>query len=288
MKLALGTAQFGLDYGVNNTSGQVTKDEARKMLSLSIQKGIKLIDTAISYGQSEMALGSIGTNGFDIVTKIPGYPSHLMGVDEWLIGQVESSFSRLGVTSIYAILLHRPIDLLGNVGGKLYSTLEMLKDTGKVQKVGVSIYSPDELLPLVSKYSLDIVQAPYNLIDRRLSKSGWLTRLNEMGTEVHTRSVFLQGLLLMDPTRIPEKFRPWEQIWNEWNNWIASADVTRLQACLSLPLKTIGIDRVVVGADNLNQLKQILDCAENEGALKYPELSCVDERLINPTNWAYL
>jgi aryl-alcohol dehydrogenase-like predicted oxidoreductase len=288
MKLALGTAQFGLDYGVNNTSGQVTKDEARKMLSLSIQKGIKLIDTAISYGQSEMALGSIGTNGFDIVTKIPGYPSHLMGVDEWLIGQVESSFSRLGVTSIYAILLHRPIDLLGNVGGKLYSTLEMLKDTGKVQKVGVSIYSPDELMPLVSKYSLDIVQAPYNLIDRRLSKSGWLTRLNEMGTEVHTRSVFLQGLLLMNPTSIPEKFRPWEQIWNDWDKWIASAGVTRLQACLSLPLKTIGIDRVVVGADSLNQLKQILDCVENEGALKYPELSCVDERLINPTNWAYL
>lgn len=288
MKLALGTAQFGLDYGVNNAIGQVTMDEAKKMLFLSIQKGITHIDTAIAYGQSEMVLGSIGMKGFDIVTKIPGFPSHTIGVEEWLNDQVESSFSRLGITSIYAILLHRPIDLLGNYGARLYSTLQMLKDKGKVQKVGISIYSPDELMPLLSKFSLDLVQAPYNLIDRRLSESGWLNRLNEMGIEVHTRSAFLQGLLLMNPTSIPEKFRPWAQIWNDWDKWITSAGVTRLQACLSLPLKTIGIHHVVVGADNLNQLKQILDCVENEETLKYPELSCNDERLINPANWAYL
>lgn len=287
-KLALGTAQFGLRYGISNKTGQVPRSEIKSMLQLALDNHMDTIDTAIAYGESETCLGDVGTAGFKIVTKLPAVPDDCADVGVWIRNQFRSSLSKLGVTSAYGVLLHRPDQLLGPNGVVLYKSLLSLKETGKVQKVGVSIYSPNELADLSSKYRFDLVQAPFNLVDRRMHSTGWLQRLKNSGVELHTRSTFLQGLLLLSQNERPAKFAPWRELWNKWSRWLEHSCYSPVEACLAFPLSFPEIDRVLVGADSHEHLAQIIKAANNHSITMLPDLQCTDEDLINPGNWSKL
>jgi aryl-alcohol dehydrogenase-like predicted oxidoreductase len=288
MRLALGTAQFGLPYGIANQNGQVTRSVAKAMLQVATTNGIDTLDTAIIYGESEACLGEVGTQGFKLVTKLPAIPEDCVDVSGWIIEQVAASLSRLGANAVYGLLLHRPQQLLGEDGKTIYQVLQELKKIGQVQKVGISIYAPSELETLASQYRFDLVQAPFNLVDRRLLTSGWLYRLKDDGVEIHTRSVFLQGLLLMPKIAIPTKFAPWSDLWEKWHQWLSGHDVSAIQTCLDFPLSFPEIDRIIVGADNVNQLEQIIGAATGTAQVDLPDLRCDAENLINPSQWPKL
>jgi aryl-alcohol dehydrogenase-like predicted oxidoreductase len=287
-RLALGTVQFGLAYGIANQAGQVSRPAAKAMLQLAAVNGIDTLDTAIAYGESETCLGEIGIRGFNLVTKLPTLPDNCQDVSVWVRGQVAASLSRLGVTAIYGLLLHRSEQLLGPNGAALYQALQELKEDGRVQKVGVSIYAPSELERLSQQYRFDLVQAPFNPVDRRLHNTGWLQRLKDDSVEVHTRSAFLQGLLLMAQAEVPSKFAPWSAVWQRWHQWLAHHDVSAVEACLAFSLSFPEIDRVVVGADSMDQLAQIVSAASIQTPSDLPALQCVDENLINPAYWPTL
>lgn len=288
MRLALGTAQFGMAYGIANQNGQVTQSTAKAMLELAATQGINTLDTAIAYGESEICLGAAGVKGFKVITKLPPIPAGCGDVNQWVHEQIDASLARLGVEKVYGLLLHRPEQLLGTDGNALYQAMHRLKENGQVQKIGVSIYAPIELEALSQRFRFDLIQAPFNLVDRRLSSSGWLRRLKDEGIEVHTRSAFLQGLLLMPLLAIPPKFTPWSELWNKWHDWLACHSISAIQACLAYPLSFPEIDRVVVGADSVNQLEQIIDAALGAAPGDFPDLCCKEENLINPGRWANL
>lgn len=285
MRLALGTVQFGLPYGIANRSGQVSRVVARDMLQLARDKGIDTLDTAIAYGESESCLGEVGTQGFKLVTKLPAIPTGCGDVNGWAREQVFASYTRLGVDSVYGVLLHRPGQLLETDGQQIFNALQELKEAGLAQKIGVSIYAPGELDELAPRYRFDLVQAPLNLIDQRLLASGWLRRLKQEGVEVHTRSAFLQGLLLMPRSAIPSGFAPWGTLWDKWYNWLEQQAVTAVQASLAYPLAFPEVDRVVVGADSQEQLTQIINATLASEIDTFPDLHSEDEKLINPANW---
>jgi len=284
-RLALGTVQFGIPYGIANKSGQVSHQEAQSMLDVASVSGVDTLDTAVAYGESELRLGVIGVVGFKIVTKLPALPLGVVDVDAWTLNHITKSLERLKVSSLYGLLLHRADQLLERRGGELYRSMVRMKHLGLVQKIGISIYSPRELDLIVPLYSLDLVQAPFNLIDRRLRSSGWMARLKDCGVEVHVRSVFLQGLLLMDCKELPPKFLRWSHLWSTWNEWIVDGDIARVNACLGFALAQPEIDRIVVGTDNLTQLKQLINAAEQSSFSKFPAIACDEEDLINPVRW---
>ena len=284
-KLALGTVQFGLDYGIANKSGQVSIDEIRNVLEYAKKNTLDTLDTAIGYGDSEERLGHVGVSQWDVITKLPTLPESIKDVKAWVRETVEQSLLRLQTEQLKGLLLHRPDDLLHKQGDALYRALEELKEEGLIQKIGASIYVSGELEALYSRYNLDIVQAPFNILDRRLKESGWLTRLSNQGTEIHVRSVFLQGLLLMSSKNRPDKFKRWEPLWNKWHAWLSEVDMSPLQACLGYVLSELEIDRGIVGVDSLEQLREILNATKN---IEYeiPEfLHCTDIDLINPARW---
>ena len=285
MRLALGTVQFGLPYGIANQVGQVTRPEAKAMLQLAAANGIDTLDTAIAYGISETCLGEMGTQGFKLVTKLPALPDGCDDINSWVQEQVAASMARLGVSAVYGLLLHRSEQLLGPNGKGLYLALQELKDNGQVLNVGVSIYAPNELGAITKLFRLDLVQAPFNLVDRRLHTPGWLQRLKDEGVEIHTRSAFLQGLLLMSPAAIPLKFSPWSHLWEKWHKWLSDNEVSAVQACLAFPLAFKEIDRLVVGADSVDQLKQLIGLTNSAQLSDFPNLKCEDEHLINPACW---
>jgi len=288
-KIALGAVQFGLDYGIANETGQVKDAEVDQILSQSKKSGIDVLDTAITYGTSEDVLGQIGVDNFRVVTKLPSFPKDQDNIAFWVHGQVDASLKRLKQKKIYGLLLHRSQDLLSSDGDRLVEILAELKAAGLVEKVGVSIYGPEELDLIFDKIKIDLVQAPLNVVDRRLQSSGWLGRLKDNGIEVHIRSVFLQGLLLMERQHVPEKFSRWSKLWDQWNQKLETAKVSRLVACLSYPLFLEQVDRVIVGVDSAKQLSEILEAAKsanNELDTAFMRSSDVD--LINPSRWAYL
>ena len=287
-RLALGTAQFGQSYGIANRNGQVKRSAAKAMLQLAAANGIDTIDTAIAYGESESCLGEVGAQGFRLVTKLPAVPNGCADTIGWVQEQVGASLSRLGVSAVYGMLLHCPGQLLGPDGKAIYQTLQGLKETGKVQKIGVSVYAPSELELLIPRYHFDLIQAPFNLVDRRLCTAGWLRRLKDRGVEIHTRSAFLQGLLLMPQAAEPGKYATWSDLWSKWHGWLAHHNVTAVQACLAFPLSFQEIDRVVVGADSVSQLGQIIRAAASVVSDDLPDLYCDAENLINPARWHQL
>lgn len=288
MRLALGTAQFGSPYGIANHGGQVSRTAAKAMLQVAASHGIDTLDTAIAYGESEACLGEVGTQGFKLVTKLPAVPAGGDGIRGWIRDQVNASLTRLGVKAVYGLLLHRPEQLLDAGGAAIYHTLQGLKEAGLVQKIGVSVYAPGELQGLSRRYRFDLIQIPFNLVDRRVQTTGWLRRLKEEGVEIHTRSAFLQGLLLMPQSGRPAKFSPWSDLWNTWHEWLSRHSVSAVQACLAFPLSFSEIDRVVVGADSVSQLEQIVSAAASAAPIDFPALSCDEENLINPARWCQL
>lgn len=288
IRVALGTVQFGLPYGISNQHGQVSRVEAKAMLEMAATAGVDMLDTAIAYGDSENCLGEVGTQGFSLVTKLPAVPESCADVHGWVREQVANSMMRLKVSKIYGLLLHQPAQLTGHHGKQLYHSLCALKEDGLVGRVGISIYSPKELDLLTPKYRFDLVQAPLNLVDRRLYSTGWLKRLKDQCIEVHVRSVFLQGLLLIPPANIPAKFSAWSGIWRAWRDWLASHPASAVETCFAYLNSFPEIDRIVVGADTTAQLKEILSVSRTPPFAEFPDLNCDVEDLINPARWPHL
>lgn len=287
MRIGLGTVQFGSDYGVANTSGKVEFKDAESILRYASEIGIDTIDTAIDYGSSEKVLGLIGVSSFKVISKLPDTSSvPERGLAEFLSSKIVDSLQKLDIPKLYAVLLHRPAELIEAKGETIWDELVKAKGEGLVSKIGYSIYSPFELDVLFEDYPPDIVQCPFNIVDRRLVNSGWIERLSASRIEVHARSVFLQGLLLMTKRSRPSQFEKWSDLWAVWHNWLRAEDINALQACLSFVLSDKRIDRAIVGVDSLSQIEQIVS-ADNGSIFDPPlELSSEDERLLNPSNWS--
>ena len=289
MKLALGTAQFGMQYGITNRTGQLTQAQTADVLSLAYAEGISVLDTAMAYGDAEARLGSTGVQHFQVVTKLSqiplALPAEMADAGAWAKEQFAASLQRLGLSCVYGLLLHRPSDLLGQHGKVLLRAMQELKDQGLVKKLGVSVYSPNELAPLLKLAQWDLVQAPLNLIDRRLQTSGWLQRLKDSGVEVHTRSAFLQGLLLTHASALPSQFSEWLDLWRAWDQWQLATGCSALAASLAYPMSLPEVDRVVVGVEGSGQLLGILAALRAPVPRGWPRIDSDDGNLINPSTW---
>ena len=274
-----------MPYGVGNRTGQVGRDEGAAILNRAWEAGLNCLDTAIGYGESELRLGALGIERWRVITKLPAVPDSCGDVREWVQNEVSGSLNRLKVSRLYGLLLHCPHQLKSAAGASLYQALASLKAQGKIDKLGVSIYEPVELESLLPRFKIDLVQAPFSIVDRRIDTSGWLRRLKSAGIEVHVRSIFLQGLLLMTTEARPAAFSQWRCLWERWQEWLAAQSLTPLQACLRFALSQSGIDRVVVGVDSLGQLEEIL--ASSAGTVAPPprELMSEDLNLVNPSRW---
>ena len=284
-KIALGTAQFGLPYGISNVNGQVERAEINQIFKQARTAGITMLDTAIAYGNSEENIGATDSEGFEVVTKLPPLTGAETSVSQWVRSQIENSLIKLKCSSVYGLLLHNPADLLGVYGDELYASLALLKEEGLVEKIGISIYTPTELDSLIPTYMPDIVQAPLNVFDRLLETSGWLSRLSKMNVEVHVRSVFLQGLLIQKPNERPANFEKWNQEFVNFDSWIESRHVSPLTACLGHVLSYPEISKVLVGVTSSNELAEIIAATTGESQRGPDNLRSSDLELIQPINW---
>ncbi len=289
-RIILGSAQLGSSYGISNERGQINKSEIDKIFNYASKEGINLIDTASGYGESERNIGELNNNKFQIITKISPLPDDIdiKKIKEWVNNELQKSLVNLKKDNIHALLIHKSADLFGKSGDYLYESIREAKEKGKIKNIGYSIYNTNELDTLYDKYEIDVVQLPMNILDRRFEISGWVKRLRNDHKQIHARSVFLQGLLLMNREDRPKYFSKWNSLWNEWDEYILNKKTTPFKACLGYMLEQLNknnISNLIVGISCLNNLKEILDFAKSNYTPLEKDFNLEDEEILNPSLW---
>jgi aryl-alcohol dehydrogenase-like predicted oxidoreductase len=297
-QIALGTAQFGLDYGITNRQGRVTDDAARDLLRASAAQGWMLLDTAGGYGDSEQRLGQLLTelppHAWKVMTKTPGArkdrftASDLVAFD--LAWQASRSRLAQGTGPVHALMVHHADDLLVPGGEILHGWLMRLREEGQIGLAGVSVYDAGQLDALLQRYSgvqrpFDIVQLPASIADQRLLRAPCVQRLHEMGVELHARSLYLQGLLLADPDFVEARF-PGKGTWlRRLQAWSLANGLDPVQACLSFFRSTPLLRVAVIGVTNAAEWQQLAAAWHSAPVLDWAEWASNDPDWVDPRRW---
>lgn len=270
-RLILGTVQFGLDYGINNLSGKIPEPIVQSIVDTALEQGVTKFDTAPVYGSSEEVLGrSLHSGKYSLSQNYP-----LMLLSKKIIRTLKTT----GQDRLYGFLVHE------YKGFDRMDELLVCKAEGLVQKIGFSLYYPEELIELKQKkVPVDIVQIPCNIFDQR-----FLPYIRESGLEVHVRSVFLQGLLFRSPQKLHPHFTGLKKHMEQLNNISAETGISIAALSMAFVLAQDGVDYMVIGVDSLDNLMQNLKDADTElddRTLNHLRaLKVHDENLILPTKW---
>lgn len=261
-KICLGTAQFGLPYGITNSAGQVAENEVRAILEMAASAGLTLLDTAQAYGNSEAVLGRtlLCGHGFKLISKLQSQIQPTFTAEDCLLWEQLFERSRvcLGQPCLEALLLHSPGDLHKPGGEHLRDWLLSLRERGLVRRLGVSIYCSSDL-DGVSPELLDLVQLPLSLYDQRLLSDGTIARLRAQGCAVHARSLYLQGLLLSPSLSWPTWVDPADREHHAMlENLAANRNWTLLECAVGFARAQQDLEAVVLGLCSRHELKQLL------------------------------
>lgn len=281
-KLIIGSAQMGMNYGISNNSGKVSLKESKKIISFASNNDIKTIDTAINYGSSEKLIGQNCDKSWHVITKIPSIPQNSVNISSWVEANVHSSLKKLNKDTIDTLLIHNPEDIHKGI----LPVLEDLKKENLINKIGISIYNPETIKKNTNLDNIDVVQCPYNIFDRRIINSGLADNLKFLGIEIHARSIFLQGLLLMDYQSMPKYFTKWNDLWLRWKNFLIDNNISALDLCINHVQHDKYIDKYIVGVESKKQLEQVFESSKNEKFdIDFDQFNNNDIHLINPINW---
>ena len=278
MKLALGTVQFGLDYGVTNHDGQVAIDEVKNILDYAKDKGIDTLDTASGYGNSEQVLGEVGVNNYRIITKTTPLKNGVDGV----IKGFHQSLDSLNIGQVDGLLIHNIDDTKDKRFGELFYKLNELKEEGVIKKIGFSTYTPEQVDFLLENFDFDLIQVPFNVFDTRLVEGGKLKALKKKNIEIHARSVFLQGVLLSFDS-LSDYFSTWDTQFEQYQGLVREKELSLLEYALNFALNTQELDKILVGVDSVNQLTDIVNAFKSDVDLKAFKID--DINLLNPNLW---
>jgi aryl-alcohol dehydrogenase-like predicted oxidoreductase len=282
LKITLGTVQFGINYGISNTHGVPSDEALQTIFSVAEAAGINQLDTALAYGNAEERLGLFAADRFQIITKFPAVASQ-----EELEDTLRQSLVRLKTNSVYGYLAHNADILIENP--RLWETLQQAKSEGKIEKIGFSLYTPEQLEKLLALNIVpDLVQLPYSILDRKFESK--LAELKQLGTEIHVRSVFLQGLYFMNPMQLPEKLKPLTAALVELHAICAENQMAVGEVALNYVIANPNIDKIVMGVETAAQLKQNIQMvsdwkADSDLFSKIEAIEINDKSLLNPVNW---
>jgi aryl-alcohol dehydrogenase-like predicted oxidoreductase len=282
MKLALGTVQFGLKYGINNHKGIPTDYEISSILQHAKLNGIDMLDSASAYGNAELKIGELSSDEFKIVSKF----SDVFSENEFK-NQLNNTLIAINKDTIYAYLAHNAHQLIKNPF--LWQSLLLQKQKGYIGKIGYSLYKPEQLEILLNLEMIpDIVQLPYSLLDRKFEP--YFENLKSLGVEVHVRSVFLQGLYFIDLNKLPVKFESLRNELSQLKEICIDNNISIGSLSLNFVYNNPQIDKVVIGVDSLDQLIKNLNFlneskSNNDLTEKVKSIKIISPEMLNPANW---
>ena len=290
-RLGLGTVQFGLDYGVSNRAGRPAEREIAAILARVPGAGVGFIDTAPAYGEAELLIGRYLPPGHSlrIITKAAAITDTTITArhGRQVLDSLAASLDRLKVNAVHGFLVHQSEDLARTGWQHLVDAMLEARTRGWTKRIGASVYNSDQLALVESRFHPELVQLPLNVLDRRPIATGLLARLKSAGVEVHARSVFLQGLLLMGPDELPEFFAPLRQTIVRLRETWQRRGQSALSGCLSFAFRQPDIDAAIVGVNRLNEFEQIEAAVASltDGSTDIDLDQPVDPAYLDPSRW---
>ncbi len=273
-KLMLGTAQLGGKYGIANVAGIPSKQKSCELIQYAVSSGIGYLDTAPGYGDSEGIIGDC-LNKFDlnsrpiVVTKLPSIQASGFITEEerknYVYSSIMSSLKNLKLSALDMCLLHDPRDM-NYQNGEIIKVLRELKERRMIHRIGVSVYDLQDVEMYLSLGGLDSIQIPVNLFDQRLIGTGMLEKLSENGIEVFARSIYLQGLLLMDPAKLPDQLKQAKKPLELLAKYSKETGMPVKELAFLFVRDLPGISRIIIGCETIDQLR------ENLTLMEYPPL----------------
>lgn len=288
-KFILGTAQMGLDYGVNNHSGQITVDDSYAIFLKAFESGIEILDTAEAYGNAHRLIGDFHRLNpnlkFKIMTKIPDY------IEYDKVAQKIYTYCEILQVDCLEVLMFHSFELYRRCKENL-NVLELLKDKGVINNIGVSVYTNDHIEELLSDDRISVVQLPYNLLDNATVRGNLLKKLKSKGKMVHTRSCFLQGLFFKSSSENNRIYKALSEELESIKQIVKDENTTMTNLALSYCLNQNSIDNVLIGVDSLCQLEENLRAIDFaisvDGWLRINSLKVKNTDLLNPSLWTKL
>jgi aryl-alcohol dehydrogenase-like predicted oxidoreductase len=277
-KFIIGTANFTQTYGANPTN--VSKNEITKILHLAKKHKINKIDTAEAY---------LKTNyNFKKIEKTFKFSSKIIADSRWTSlefcqKKLQNHIKSFSGKQLETLLFHDTKILFTQKGDKIFKNLELLKSKKYFHKIGLSIYDTNYLSTLISKYNFDVVQCPYNILDKRILTTGWFDKLKNEGKEIHIRSIFLQGLLVNPMIYKKKYFRKWKKFFFDWFQYLKVKNIKPIDYCLS-DLLEHDFDKIIIGINNSKNLNEIINF-KTVNKNKMINFKINDTKLIDPRNW---
>ena len=287
-KLSLGTVQFGLNYGIANISGQPTQSRVNEIIDFVNSSGINCFDTAQAYGNAEEILGNalLNISNSLVISKLT---SDLFQNN--LKENIKISLDKLKINSLFALLLHDS-KLLYEWNDKHKQNILNLIDNNLIKYFGVSVYSSEDFDLAIENEDISIIQVPFNIFDQRAIKLNWFKKARKKNKLIFIRSIFLQGLLLMDKNKIPKNLEHSKKYIDIFENLCEELHLTKNELALSFVDSVAKNSLLLFGCDNIEQAKENIS---NYNSLKYldksillrieNEFSNISENIYNPTRW---
>ena len=283
MEIILGTAQFGLDYGITNVSGLVKPRTVKSILRFAEANGITKLDTAQAYGRSEILLQSF--QNFKIMAKLSvNGIQKSFDYEEAIKQSLEKSLINLGRSTIYCVMIHDAEVISIQQIVKTVKVLELFKKEGIIKKIGVSLYNPNKLKQLLNACKLDVAQVPVNIFDKRFCSPEIKKIVLEHNIKLYARSIFLQGTLLASET--PKQLVKWDSAFKHFRDFCLENRVSQLKCCLAFARSLNFVTGIVVGITAVSELKEILsEFGSPHPNLDFKHLTVKDKYLIDPSKW---
>lgn len=278
-RLVLGSANFTQKYGIY--PNKIKSSELKKIITLAKKNKINQIDTAESY-LNDISIFKYTKKKFKFITKIK--PNRKWASLKYCQQNLDNQIKRLNNNKIKVLLFHDVNILFTKLGPIIFNNLVNLKKRGYFKKIGISIYNTDCLAYLTSKYNIEVVQCPYNLLDKRIINSKWFAKLKKKGIEIHARSIFLQGLLVNKNIFKKIYFRKWQKKISKWFDYLMKNNISPIDYCLN-DLLNHDFDQIIVGINNYDNLKEILDFKLIKNKEEMFDFKINNIRLIDPRNW---
>jgi len=284
-KIILGSANFNQKYGIKKNL--IKKKEIKKLLSFALKNKINTIDTSPNYKYSEKIIGELGKSRFKIISKIPKLPKNIKkeDIEKWIKKKATTSIKNLKIRKLEYLLLQDANSLLSKNGNIIYKSIKNIKTNGFTKKIGISIYDFNTLENILKNFNFDLIQVPFNILDQRLIKNGWINKIKRKKIKIHVRSIFLQGVLLLHNNNLPLRLQNLKKKWIIWEKWLIKNKHTSLQACLSFVFNQSKVNGVVMGYDNKDQLDQILKQKQIRKKFIVPKFNIPNRKLIDPREW---
>jgi aryl-alcohol dehydrogenase-like predicted oxidoreductase len=284
-KLIIGSANFGLNYGIKNNFNKLSFEKIKKILKYAEKNKIQMIDTASSYGDAELKIGKVKLKNFKYISKVKITKKKRKDIKKEISRQFNKTLKNLNKKKIYAVLIHNLLRLNNYQLKSAFEFLHILKKNKKISKLGFSTYGDYKIKFILSRFSVDIIQTSLNVLDDRAFSKELLKLYKRKKIKIHARSIFLQGLLISQKLNVPKKIKnEWNKNKKIWFDFCKEKKFDPIKLAVNYVLQRKNVDKFILGFDLKDQLVNILNMKNQKIEFANLNFKKID-RVINPYLW---